>query len=335
MGWFEYFTSGKISRFYDKIKVVAKENGQKPLPMFGDLVWCFLRYGAGLADYVNFKFYKLNAAERKTYVTTLATDKFYETLSPSKYKTFFTNKPNFLRNFAPYIQRDYWTIDMGEEALETFLSKHEEFMQKPIDGLGGHGVEKIQRSSITDTHKYFETLKAGNCLLEEVIRQHEAVTAIAPASVNTIRICSYANKGNSYIWYTCMRFGNGVNHVDNFHQGGMAVYVDPETGIIKGGALDKQLKEYSHHPVSGIQFDGFQIPHWDYITKMVKEAALVNPHIHVVGWDVAVTPEGATFVEGNRRPGWDLIQTTYRKGGRDIMDSVLKRYKEDEAKTHA
>ena len=332
MGWLEYFASGKLSRFYDKIKVVAKENGKKPFPMLLDLGWCSLRYGAGLADYVNFKFYDLPASERKKYVTVLDTDRFYEKLSPSKYKTYFTIKPNFLKNFAPYIHREFFTNDQSLDDLKGFLSRHEFFMEKPIDGLGGHGVERIESASITDPETYLEHLKTDNCLLDEVIVQNEEVTAFAPGSVNTIRICSYANNDDSFIWYACMRFGNGIAHVDNFHQGGMTVAVDLETGKLKGKAIDKVGKEYDRHPYSNLQFDGFAIPHWDFITKMVKEAALVNQKIHVVGWDVAVTPDGATFVEGNRRPGWDLIQSLDHAGSKWRMNELLDRFANDEAK---
>ena len=38
---------------------------------------------------------------------------------------------------------------------------------------------------------------------------------------------------------------------------------------------------------------------WDEVRRMCLEASCVNTNIHVVGWDVAITPDGPTFVEGN------------------------------------
>ena len=63
---------------------------------------------------------------------------------------------------------------------------------------------------------------------------------------------------------------------------------------------------------------------------MVLEAALVNDKIHVVGWDVAITEEGATLIEGNRRPGFDLVQVVSRRGRKDIMRKCLDAINEQE-----
>ena len=92
----------------------------------------------------------------------------------------------------------------------------------------------------------------------------------------------------------------------------------------------KNLDYFAAHPKSHIKFDGFQIPNWEKIKKLVLEASLVNKNIHVVGWDVAVTKEGATFIEGNRRPGFDLVQVLSKKGRKDIMRHCLNIINEEE-----
>ena len=43
----------------------------------------------------------------------------------------------------------------------------------------------------------------------------------------------------------------------------------------------------------------------------------------MVGWDVAITEKGTTLIEGNRRPGFDLIQVLSKKGRKDIMRYCL------------
>ncbi|MBP1576176.1 MAG: hypothetical protein J6A68_01455, partial [Oscillospiraceae bacterium] len=163
-----------------------------------------------------------------------------------------------------------------------------------------------------------------NFFAEELICQHPAVAAFNPASVNTIRIMTFCEGGESRVLYAGMRIGCGDAGVDNFHQGGMGVLVDLESGRLVGNAVNKNLEWFTHHPVSKIAFDGFQIPHWQKILDTVLEAAKVNPHIHLVGWDVAVTPEGCTFVEGNRRAGFDLVQMTSQRGRKDIFRSCLE-----------
>ena len=41
-----------------------------------------------------------------------------------------------------------------------------------------------------------------------------------------------------------------------------------------------------------------------------------------MGWDVAISENGPVIIEGNRRPGFDIVQVL--SGGRaDIVDDVL------------
>ena len=326
-----YFKSGKINRFYRQIKKTAKENGRNPLAMFADFLYCSFKFGAGLSDYINFKFYNMKNKERREYVTVVDCDKFYALLSPDKYKKFFTIKPDFLKNFKKYISRDYCTYEMGFEKFNSFLENNAEFMLKPIDGLGGHGVRRVETREIEDRRSFFEALNTEGLFVEGYVVQHSEMSAFSENSVNTLRIMTYANNDESFIFYAIMRVGRGAQ-VDNFHQGGLACKVDVETGRLVGKAMDKLGEEFEEHPVSKIKFDGFRIPNWDYVVKMVNEAALVNQNIHVVGWDVAVLEDGATFIEGNRRPGWDLVQSLDRCGSKFRMREILQRYNEDEKK---
>ena len=48
----------------------------------------------------------------------------------------------------------------------------------------------------------------------------------------------------------------------------------------------------------------------------------MSDKILVVGWDVAISENGPVIIEGNRRPGFDIVQVL--SGGRmDIINNVL------------
>jgi hypothetical protein len=137
------------------------------------------------------------------------------------------------------------------------------------------------------------------------------------------KIMTFVNNGRSEILYAAIRIGNGTSEVDNFHKGGMGVAINTKDGKLKGNAIDKDLNEYKKHPVTGTYFNKFEIPYWKETKKLVLDAAKVNQNIKVVGWDVAITKNGPVLVEGNRRPGFDLVQVLSKKGRKDIIYHVM------------
>ncbi len=322
MSLLRYAMDGNYKRFNDNLKKISKETGIGVGKLRLKFLNSFRMLGCGYSDFLNYELYKKNKKEILEYASIKDQDKFYEIVSPSKYKSGFSFKPNFFKNFKKYVSRDIF-VDGSDEELESFLKKHDSFMIKPYDGLGGHGVDRIYTKDIKNIADFNQKIQKERLFLEEYVIQNKSVSAICDKSVNTIRIMTFGYNGKSEILFACMRFGNGVVAVDNFHQGGMAVLVDIETGKLVGKAFNKNLDYFEKHPKSKIKFDGFQIPNWDKIKKLVLEAALVSEHIHFVGWDVAVTEDGATFIEGNRRPGFDLPQVLSRRGRKDIMRHCL------------
>lgn len=329
MSIISYALKGNLKRFDNNLKKVAVQENRNVMSLRMNFLNCFRLLGCGYSDYLNYELYKRSKEELLEYVSIKDQDKFYSIVSPAEYKTFFTIKPNFLKNFKKYIARDFFEDGTMDE-LKKFLKKHKSFMKKPHDGLGGHGVEKVYSKDIKDIESFYNDIKEKKFFLEEYVVQNKEISKICDSSVNTIRIMTFGYNGKSEILFAAMRFGNGEANVDNFHQGGMGVLVDIETGKLVGQAFNKNLEYFDAHPKSGVKFDGFQIPNWDKIKKLVLEAALVNEYIHVVGWDVAVTEDGATFIEGNRRPGFDLVQVLSKRGRKDIMRHCLDIINENE-----
>lgn len=322
MGLIEYARAGNLKRFKNNLKEISKKEKKSEFFLFNHFLLTFLKTGCGYSDYLNYELYNKTFKEIDEYVTIKHQDKFYEIVSPAKYKTFFTIKPNFLNNFKDYINRSFFAGGTIEE-LKAFLDKNEEFMVKPYDGLGGKGVYKKYRKNINDVNDFYNYLNENHLFIEEYVKQNKEVNRLCKESVNTIRIMTFSYNGKSEIVYAAMRIGNGINNVDNFHQGGMGCKIDLEKGILIGDAIDKDLNHYEVHPKSKVKFDGFVLPNWEKAKKLVLDASLVNNNIHMVGWDVALTDEGATLIEGNRRPGFDLIQVLSKRGRKDIMRHCL------------
>ncbi|MBQ7866276.1 MAG: carboxylate--amine ligase, partial [Clostridia bacterium] len=126
-------------------------------------------------------------------------------------------------------------------------------------------------------------------------------------SVNTCRIATLLGDTQQGIVYAFLRIGNG-KVVDNVDCGGMAARIDLESGTLLTVGADKQGNTFDKHPKTGTPIVGFTIPYWEEAKAMCLEAAQKVPQMRFVAWDVAITPEGPTFIEGNSFPSHAIPQ---------------------------
>ena len=96
--------------------------------------------------------------------------------------------------------------------------------------------------------------------------------------------------------------------MDNVDCGGMAARIDLESGKLLTVGADKAGNTYTKHPITGTDIIGFTIPYWEEAKKMCLEAAQKVPQMRFVAWDVAITPNGPTFIEGNSFPSHAVPQ---------------------------
>ena len=82
---------------------------------------------------------------------------------------------------------------------------------------------------------------------------------------------------------------------------------------------------FDTHPITGVRFEGFEIPFFNEAVDLCKRAAMVVPQVQYVGWDVAITPSGPVIIEGNSFTGYDMPQN--HKFHEDRC-GLLKQFKE-------
>jgi len=326
MGILKFAAVGNYKGIYNDLKEISKTNGKSPKLMFIDTAISTILLGSGLQDYLNYRFYEKSFKERKEYVSIGYMAKAYKTLASVEYADFISNKVNFHKNYSKFTKRDFISPEDNYEKYEEFLKKNKYFVMKPLRGLGGSNVQKVARDEIKDKKEFYEKLKAEGNFIEGLVVQNEAWGTLSPNSTNTLRIVTTIVNDKVEIVFAGARIGSGKTIADNFHQGGQGVLVDLEKGCLVGNGIDKALNE-SEKSITNIKFDGFKIPYWEEIKEMVIEAAKVNPNIHIVGWDVAIQKDGPLLIEGNRGPGFDLVQVLLKRGTKYILKDLLKEVK--------
>lgn len=313
----------------DKINSVHAKTKMSKFKIFLDMQKCATRYGAGYMDYDLFEMYNLTDEQRDTYLTRGRNNALVVKYCDMSVLHYFMNKDEFNTKFNKYIKRDWIKVNgTSKEEVEEFFRKHNVFMAKPIDGGCGKGIEKIDKAQYKSEDELYDylTQDGNNFELEEVITQHESVAKIYPNAINTVRIVTVVttDKGESlltipkeerknvilvpHIICAYFRIGNNGKCVDNFNSGGMVAPVNEKTGVVSQLAIDKEKNVYEKHPMTGENIKGFKFPYWKEAIRMCEEACLEIPEMGYAGWDVAFTPNGPVFVEGNEFPGHDIYQ---------------------------
>lgn len=204
---------------------------------------------------------------------------------------------------------------------------------KPIAGRGGKGAERwdlvapglycspqgerLTRESLLV--RLAEKSQETPLLLQERLRNHPALDPINNGALSTIRVLTCLNEaGEPEIVGAAMRMAIGRNHVvDNLHAGGIATAVDLETGVLGSASdlgADSRLGWMDSHPVSGAQIKGVRLPMWDEVRNFALRAHRAFDDRVLVGWDIAIAPNGPILVEGNGAPDLDIMQRFVRHG---------------------
>ena len=291
---------------------------------FVDFCFSAIKYGCSPADYFEYEFYDKKSHARKEFCCNLYKTKFFKKMNNDESSKFFSNKRLFLEKFDNFVKRDW--LDLSTCTINdcyNFCKKHNKFIIKPINLSCGRGIKIINLQD--DIKRQFNELKKDGCIVEEVIMQHPKMAELHSASVNTIRVATCTYKNDFQIIGCVLRCGSGSGCIDNYCAGGFACKVDPETGIVISDGINESQVRYYKHPTSNVIFHGFQIPHWNKVIEIVKEAAKVVPEVQYVGWDIAVRENDVCIIEGNDNGMFNLLQAPANQGIKNEIKMIMNK----------
>jgi hypothetical protein len=278
-------------------------------------------------DYYLYEFYRLKLSARKAFIGQYnGIKKIEHFLNNTADTVKFNDKTVFNKVFSKYLHRDWLSLlECSFNEFCDFCALHPDFIKKPLDQLGGVGIEKLTITNDVSLQELYDKLKCEKCLIEEIVIQDKAIASFNPPSVNTIRIYSILNKSKVIIVDAYLRMGVGEVAMDNFHSGGIAAKIDVDTGIITTPGKNRLSQAFILHPYTKKQVIGFVIPMWEEIKKTVEEAALVVPTVRYVAWDVVINNKGdICFIEGNHNGGFNLQEAIDLQGKKSKYKKLLE-----------
>lgn len=92
----------------------------------------------------------------------------------------------------------------------------------------------------------------------------------------------------------------------NLHQGAVGAGIDLTTGRIKSAVVAHQKNPITHHPDTGVELIGQQIPFWSEILYLAVKAQS-QTGLGYVGVDIVIDKsKGPLVMEVNKRPGLEI-----------------------------
>lgn len=200
-----------------------------------------------------------------------------------------------------------------------------EFVVKPARGALGAGVRVFRRSAdqltclatgeITSLQELIARLTRDTyfpCyLFQERLINHPAIAALSGSpALQTVRIVTLLGSDDQVeILFARLRLVSGNTYTDNFRAGeagSMLAQVHLDTGRVFETIQrsdDGRYQSVQRHPVTSVELDGFEMPFWQDMRRLVTQGARAFSPVRVLGWDVACTETGPVLVEANCR--WD------------------------------
>ena len=328
------------------------------LKIFGDHLYEILTTGAIERGYWMYGFYNKPRSEQKKYVAypdfmikrnnsnmhpkaTFITDEKFNYLCVLRDKFVFGR---FLEQLGFPVAKDLLLIDGKNNTIRKLGSdsKPEPFENltnytfdafcKVVSGECGKGVFRLtcDGEKLGGEVESIQELKKliGNSLfvVQERLKQHDDLNRVYSGSINTMRLVTCRREDGTVTHLPAvMRFGAHGSTVDNWFAGGVAVAIDSD-GRLKGGGLYEFPRRNTMfepiHPDTKIKFDGYRIPMYEDAIKMAKELHSYLYGIPFIGWDIAFTPDGPVFIEGNDNFAITLNQAPHG-GFKDLWSQAI------------
>lgn len=310
-----------IPQYFKKSRKIAREYNLSMLPIYWDMLRCLVKFGASDENYEQYHFWEHDDVYKNSFITWRRNMSIMYKFCTSESKELFLDKVMWNKRFAKYVKRDWiYCKESSILTIKRFLDEHTDVIVKKIDGACGVGINKYKSSEILTNNDFLTKLGGAEIIIEEVAVNAEPIRQFSPSSLNTLRFVTCIDRsGMPHIIATAFRMGNGKSHTDNIVTGGIACYVDSETGIVITDGLNVEGKFFPEHPFSKIRFKGFQIPKWKEAKELVLGLAMEVPEARFVGWDVVLTEKGFDILEGNIPPGEELTELDMKGKYQQVM----------------
>lgn len=323
--YFKKMNWGLLNKF---LTHTSKLTGRGKMSLWMDAINCVYKYNISLLEYFQFRFFEKSAQERAEWAGSGFMYEYQLKMNPRSKRDVLEDKVHFFKFYGDLTGRAFATLEElknKQKSIEVFKNKAHKVVIKEIAGGCGKGLEILDLNKISNQDLINRMESTGNHLAEDFVDQHDSLNKLSSSALNTIRVITQIDEnGNAYIVDSRLRVSvNSI--VDNLAAGNIVVGIDLDSGKVNtdGVYSDITKKPVSHHPVSGIKFIGYELPHWQEVIDLTTKAAeMMSEYNKSVGWDIGITNEKPVLIEGNHDWCKLVWQLPIEKG----LKSKLEKY---------
>ena len=287
-------------------------------------VYDYWAYGIKIEEEFYYDLLNKSHEERKEYITYMEHIIYAFKLNNREHRDLLYNKYKTYEFFKEFYKRDVILVNGEEfefEAFCKFAEVHPTFIVKPIDCHMGEGVHKesvidgdvrsafnrICISCKENKEKY--NAKIVGAVLEEIFDQDERMSVFHAGGVSDVR-CTTLRVGNQVtVFYPWLSTGRGGRFITPYAEGRIVAGINVDTGIVETDGHTESGEVHTHHPDSGLQYKGFQIPEYEGLIRTVTDASMKMTDITYIGFDMVLTKHGWAIQEANfaGEPVWQML----------------------------
>jgi len=218
--------------------------------------------------------------------------------------------------------------DTLEYRCERPAGLQQDLFIKPRQSKGSRGIDVIRYSGGQYLRENGATLdydglialiarrsKESPILVQPWLKNHPGLADLADEALMRMRVITCLDHGGNPVithavlsnlckletsWPTDIELGAAVD----LESGAL--------GMVTGDKADMWLNWSEDHPVTHARVLGRIVPCWDEIRSIALAAHSACRDRLLIGWDIAVGPDGAVMLEGNSYPDVDFLQRSHQ-----------------------
>ncbi len=236
-------------------------------------------------------------------------------LTDKSYFDVFMPNVKFPNTIVRNIEGNFYDHDYNmitAEKAKQLVDAYDKVVYKPsVESGFGRSVELV------DTKKDDPlTFNQRNYVIQEVIKQHPALSNLNESSVNVCRMETIFIDGEFSVVTAALRIG-GVgsftdNNISKDGKGMIIIGVDQNGNLRKNGYYSCGLSTTC--TPAGVEFLGYKLPEYDKMVEIAKKGHQLYPRARFIGWDFCVNEQGDVICMEYNLRGPGILYYQYANG---------------------